>query len=106
MPRMSYSRRIVGSKRWPIRSLEVGSQNPAEPRPEIGVLEPERYRCFEKAELVAAVETLALEAQPVKGLAIVDQPGERIGQLNLAAAPRLRTRQVAKDLGLNDVTAD
>src|SRR6516164_1003661 len=101
MPRMSYSRRIVGSKRWPIRSSEVGSQDLTETRPELGVLEPERYRCFEKAELVAA-----LKAQPVKRLTIIDQPGKRIGQLDLAAAPRLRAGQVTKDLGLDDVTAD
>jgi len=43
------------------------------------MLEPERYRCFEKAKLVAAIETPALEAEPVKGLAILNDQRPRAG---------------------------
>ena len=53
------------------------------------MLQPQGDRRFEKAELVAAIESPPREAQPVKGLTVVDQPGERVGQLNLAAAAGL-----------------
>ena len=42
----------------------------------------------------------------MKGLAVVDQLGERIGQLDLAAAAGLAAGEVTKDLGLDDVAAD
>ncbi len=70
------------------------------------MLQPERDRCFEKAELVAAIEAPALEAQPVKGLALVDQLAERVGQLDLPAAAWLGIGEVAKNLRLDDVAAD
>ena len=57
------------------------------------MLEPKRYRCFEKTKLVTAIKAFTVEAEPVKGLAILDQPFERVGQLDLAAAARLRACQ-------------
>src|SRR5271169_1711759 len=70
------------------------------------MLQPERDRRFEKAELVAAIEPLALEAQPMKGLALLDQLAERVGQLDLPAAAWLGVGEVAKNFGLDDVAAD
>src|SRR5262249_13778668 len=86
--------------------LEVGGQDLAQPRTEIRVFEAKRDRCFEKTELIAAIEASTLEAQPMKRLAVLDQPGKGIGELDLAPAARLRTGEVAKDLRLNDVTSD
>ena len=67
---------------------------------------PQRDLGFEKAELVAAIEAPARKAQPVKGLAVVDQPGQRVGQLDFAAAAGLGVLEMPEHLGLEDVAAD
>ena len=85
---------------------EIAGKDLAQPRPELGMLQPERHGRLEKPELVAAIEPPAGKAQPVKGLAVLDQPGERVGQLDLAAAAGLGTGEVTKDLRLDDVAAD
>src|SRR5882762_1337403 len=90
--------------RW-FRS-EIGGENLTQPGPQLGMLQPECDRRFEKAELVAAIEAPTLEAQPMKGLALVDQLAERVGQLNLPAAARLGVGEVAKNFGLDYVTSD
>src|SRR6202030_381278 len=90
--------------RW-FRS-EIGGEDVAQPRPQLRMLQPERDCRFEKAELVAAIEAPTLEAKTVKGLALVDQLPERVGQLNLPAAARLGVGEVAKNFGLDDVASD
>ena len=50
--------------------------------------EPERHGRFEKTELVATVKALAFKAQPMKGLAVLDQPFERVRQLDLGQGLR------------------
>src|SRR5579863_1055949 len=112
MPRISYSRRTVGSKRWPTARLlavgfpEIGAQQRAQPLAEIGVPEPERDRRLEIAELVAAIEALAAKAQPMEGLALLDQQLQRVGQLDLAAAAFFGAVEMGEHFGLNDVAAD
>src|SRR5580704_18544141 len=90
--------------RW-FRS-EIGGEDVAQPRPQLRMLQPERDCRFEKAELVAAIEAPALEAQPMKGLALFDQLAKRVGQLDFTAAAGLGIGEVAKDFGLDDVAAD
>src|ERR1700726_3536081 len=90
--------------RW-FRS-EIEGENLTQPGPQLGMLQPERDRRFEKAEFVAAIEAPAVEAQPMKGLALVDQLAERVGQLDFTAAAGLGIGEVAKDFGLDDVAAD
>ena len=70
------------------------------------MLQAQRNRRFEKTELVAAIETPARKAQPVKGLTVIDQSCERIGQLDLPAAAGLGPGEMAENFRLNDIAAD
>src|SRR5277367_3188607 len=70
------------------------------------MLQPQRDRRFEKAKLVAAIESPAGKAQPVKGLTVLDQPGERVSQLNLSAAAGFAAGKVLEDLRLYNIAAD
>src|ERR1700679_885693 len=86
MPRMSYSRRTVGSKWWEnaigqvtLRSdviLQEGSHRFGHIRP----LQGERDLGLQKSYLVAAVKATAFVTQTVKRL-LADQPGHAVGQL-------------------------
>src|SRR6516162_617377 len=85
---------------------EIGGQDAAQPRRELRVLEPQGDRRLEKAELVAAIEALAVKAQPMEHLAFLNQLGERIGQLDLATAAGFAIGEVAKDFRLDDITTN
>src|SRR5579871_5216045 len=108
MPRMSYSRRIVGSKRCDISApvLEVLPQDLPQPLPQFGMGEAKRDGGFEKAELVAAIIAATGKTQTVKGLTLFDQPFERVGQLDFAAAAPLAAAEMRENLGLDDIAAD
>src|SRR3954463_9373700 len=60
---------------------------------------------LEKADLVAAIEALALEAQAVEGRA-ADLLGEGVGELHLAAGTALLAAEMLEDRGLEDIAAD
>src|SRR5579862_9900268 len=108
IPRMSYSRRIVGSKRCAIARglLAVGLEDLAQTRPELRVLEAERDIGFEKAEFVAAIEAASCRAQSKEFLARGDQPGKPVGQLDLVAGAGPGLFEMREDFGLDDVAAD
>src|ERR1700722_16370483 len=70
------------------------------------MLEAERDIGFEKTELVAAIEASPRGAQPVERLAVGDQRGEPVGELDLVAAAGLHVFEMPEHLGLDDVAAD
>ena len=61
------------------------------------MVEPERDRGFKIAELVAAIVAAAGGAEPVERLALGDQRGEPVGELDLVAGAGLGL-EVAEDL--------
>src|SRR5438874_8362873 len=72
---MSYSRRMLGSKRCDIGKSrsEIGFHQLAQRVAEFRVLQTEREVGFEIAELFAAIVTPRRCPQPMKGLAVADQ---------------------------------
>src|SRR6185437_4092653 len=116
-PRMSYSRRMVGFSRWPpaaaassmsvslIRSAVI-VEDLANRRAHVGARQCEGNIGLKEADLVAAVEALAVEAQPVKRLVAADQLGKRVGKLDLIAGATADPREMVEHFGLQNVAAD
>ena len=109
MPRMSYSRRLVGSKLWRKLLKPGGSpvvlQEAAHAVGEIGPGQGEGQLRLEIAELVAAVEPRALVAQAVER-GVADHPGHAVGELDLVAGATLAALEMADHLGQQDVAPD
>src|SRR5579859_2737098 len=118
MPRMSYSRRIVGSNLWLIGSTLlrsgglgrwIDSGQRCDHAPELGrdvrTGETEGDVRFEEADLVAAIIALALEAQAVERLA-AEELDHGVGQLDLAAGTAAGVLQMAEDRRGQHIAAD
>src|SRR3989440_8378720 len=107
-PRMSYSRRMLGSKRCDIGKSrsEIGFHQLAQRVAEFRWLQTERWVGFEIAEILAATVAARRCAQPIKGLAVADQFVETVGQLDLAAGAGSGVTEMAEDLRLDDIAAD
>src|SRR5215469_11146260 len=111
-PRMSYSRRMVGSKTWPsaIRVTDSASRilldevldRRAQLRPHQG----KREIGLEEADLVAAVETPTGEPEAVERLLGGDQLCQRVGKLDFAASTLADAAERIEHVGLKDITAD
>src|SRR5579883_2368621 len=89
-PRMSYSRKIVGSKTWPSavritdRTSRVVLDDLFDRRAQLRPHQGESEIGFEEAYLVAAIEPPAGEPQAVKGLLGGNQLCQRVSELDLA----------------------
>src|SRR5690625_2661736 len=103
MPRMSYSRRTVGSKRCAV--IRTGSPSGVLAKSflhgsaQIVTSQGKGNIGFQKAFLASAVKSCAGETQPVEGN-FVDRPCHGIGQLDLSAGPlllRSEERRVGKE---------
>src|SRR5690348_13590148 len=108
-PRISYSRRIVGSKRWPSGMSAPSAvlvDEPAQLGRQFGARHGIGQIRLQPAELVAAIEAAAGEAQAEERPLAVDQLDEPVGQLDLAAGAAADPLEMAEDLGMQDVAAD
>src|SRR5438045_5439327 len=105
---MSYSRRMLGSKRCGIGKSrsEIGFHQLAQRVAEFRVLQTEREVGFEIAELLAAIVAPRRCPQSMKWLAVADQFVETVGQLDLAAGAGSGVAEMAEDLRLDDIAAD
>src|SRR5277367_2958586 len=97
---MSYSRRIVGSNRWPgpaessrtviSRRSAILRQDGSNIGRHVGPIEREGDVRLQESHFVAAVEPLSLEAEPHEGpLVGADHLGQCVGELDLAAGAEL-----------------
>src|SRR5262249_36544646 len=83
VPRMSYSRSVVGSNRWVnviSAQLHVMFQEATHRIGQIGALQRVGDLRRQEADLIAAIEPLAFVAQPMEQ-PCADQLGHTIGQL-------------------------
>src|SRR3984957_18418214 len=108
MPRMSYSRSVVGWKVWVqliSAELHVVAEETTYRIGEVGALQGVRDLGFQEAGLVTTVEAFAFVAQAVEGL-LADQFGHAVGELDIAAGAAFHAGEVGGDLRQKDVADD
>src|SRR5690554_3751296 len=119
VPRMSYSRRIVASKRWASllliwssrwssaagASAHIVWQKCLHGAAQIGPFQGQGEIGLEPPGLVAAVEAAAVESQAVERVA-TDHARHPVGKLNFAAGAPFLAREMLEHLGQQDIASD
>src|SRR5262249_34493867 len=105
VPRMSYSRRVVGWKVWVqliSAELHVVAEETTHGVGKIGTFQSIGNLSLQEPGLIAAVEALAFVAQAVEGL-VADELGHTIGELHFTAGAALHAGEVGDDLRHQDI---